>query len=483
MKRFKEILLGICIIIFTKTGLSQSRNDIPLENISAETGMADSTMKARVNKINVTGNKKTRLYVILREVQFKEGDSLSLTNLAAILKKTKEQIYNTTLFYDVVVTFDAISQHLIDINVDVKERWYIYPTPQFQPVDRNLNEWIVKYKGDLERVNYGLKFQHFNLTGRRDILRAYLFNGYTRLASFTYTQPYSNKKLTEGYGIGALFSQSREIAYKTLPNNKLAFYKDKDFASKVFSIGFTYIIRKAIKGRHILGFNFSSVTNDPIIISNAYNPGYYNDSNTQQTLIDFSYAYTYNDVDNIIYPLKGTKFSTLLFKRGLQLKGGINAFSAEANYNKYWMWNNEWYPSLQFMGKVKLPFDLAYINQKALGYGENMLRGLQYYVIDGVAFGYVKSTLKKKLLSWSVPFPIKSKTHKTLPFRFFAKAFADAGYVYTKNKYETALSNHLLYTGGFGIDIITLYDINFRFEYSFNQLGQNGLFLQAQSGF
>ena len=57
------------------------------------------------------------------------------------------------------------------------------------------------------------------------------------------------------------------------------------------------------------------------------------------------------------------------------------------------------------------------------------------------------------------------------------------GYALTKDKYATNLSNRLLYSGGFGIDILTLYDINLRFEYSFNQLGKNGLFLHNQSGF
>ena len=45
------------------------------------------------------------------------------------------------------------------------------------------------------------------------------------------------------------------------------------------------------------------------------------------------------------------------------------------------------------------------------------------------------------------------------------------------------LNNRLLYSGGFGIDILTLYDINLRIEYSFNQLGEKGLFLHNQSGF
>jgi len=60
---------------------------------------------------------------------------------------------------------------------------------------------------------------------------------------------------------------------------------------------------------------------------------------------------------------------------------------------------------------------------------------------------------------------------------------ATSGTVYNKKAYDTYLNNRILYTGGFGIDILTLYDLNFRFEYSFNQLGKNGLFLHTQDGF
>jgi hypothetical protein len=40
-----------------------------------------------------------------------------------------------------------------------------------------------------------------------------------------------------------------------------------------------------------------------------------------------------------------------------------------------------------------------------------------------------------------------------------------------------------LHAAGIGIDLLTLYDITFRFEYSFNQLGQNGLFLHRNISF
>jgi hypothetical protein len=100
-----------------------------------------------------------------------------------------------------------------------------------------------------------------------------------------------------------------------------------------------------------------------------------------------------------------------------------------------------------------------------------------------VATALVKSTIKKKLIAFDIPFRLFPKVFTKIPISVFAKSYADVGYAYTKKKYDTYLNNRLLYSGGFGIDILTLYDINLKFEYSFNQLGKNGLFLHNQSGF
>jgi hypothetical protein len=70
-----------------------------------------------------------------------------------------------------------------------------------------------------------------------------------------------------------------------------------------------------------------------------------------------------------------------------------------------------------------------------------------------------------------------------LPFHIYAKTYADFGYCYAKDENISILNNKFLYSGGFGIDILTLYDIQFKFEYSFNQLGQNGLFIHNEGGF
>ena len=92
-------------------------------------------------------------------------------------------------------------------------------------------------------------------------------------------------------------------------------------------------------------------------------------------------------------------------------------------------------------------------------------------------------TLKKKLISFNIPVPVKNDIVPKIPFSFYAKTFGDAGYSYNKAELDTRLGNLILYSGGFGLDMLTLYDISLRIEYSFNQLGEKGLFLHIRGGF
>jgi hypothetical protein len=78
-----------------------------------------------------------------------------------------------------------------------------------------------------------------------------------------------------------------------------------------------------------------------------------------------------------------------------------------------------------------------------------------------------------------VPFKIKQLPY--IPFSFYAKTFANFGFAYNKKEFETNLNNRFLYSGGFGIDIISLYDLKLSLEFSYNQLGEKGLFLHARN--
>jgi hypothetical protein len=68
-----------------------------------------------------------------------------------------------------------------------------------------------------------------------------------------------------------------------------------------------------------------------------------------------------------------------------------------------------------------------------------------------------------------------------IPLEIYTNVYFDAGYVndrqglYKLN--NNTLVNKLMYSAGAGIDFVTYYDKVLRFDYSFNALGESGLFI------
>ena len=483
MPLHKKILY--CICLFFSSSFAFGQNNIFLSTTLQP--LHDSSAKLYVKNIVVKGNKKTKEYIILREIQFQKGDSLVISTINQQLEQARQQVYNTTLFSEVKFETVILSAFDMVVIVDVKERWYIYPVPQFKPVDRNFNEWIKTYNASLKRVNYGLKFVHYNLTGRRDQLRIFFLTGFSRDFSFSYNAPYSNSKLTEGFVVGAGYSQKKEIPYKTDFNNNLLFYTSDSLRSlsvgSSFNISAGYTLRKGFFNKHSFNATFSRLTASDSILLQKNNPNYFNTGKSSANIFEIFYAYQHANVNNVLYATKGKTAFIAVSKKGLGFTGGINALTVEAGLNKYYDLGKKWYSSIQLNGKIKLPLYQPYINQRGLGYGDSYLRGLEYLVIDGVGTALIKSTLKYKVAEFKIPLPFKIKSLPYIPFTIFAKTYADLGYAFNKKEFVTNLNNKLLYTGGFGVDILTFYDVNLRLEYSFNQLSQKGLFLHTQSGF
>jgi hypothetical protein len=483
---FSLPMLLCAAFFFNSPDIHAQQTDTAVFNRQLQSILAlDSTKSLTIDTIFVSGNKKTKRYIVVREILLKQNSEVRADSLLQKIELSRQLVYNTNLFSDVSITPMFKEDGHIALEVTLKERWYIYPTPQFQLVDRNFNEWINRYNASLERVVYGVKFAHYNLSGRRDQLRVYLLNGFARNFSVYYTAPYSNRNLTEGFGFGTGLTQSRDVIFATNQNNQPVRFRmpDKEFVRKSYFVNGNYIARRGYYKRHLfsIGFTFSKVVDSVI---EKYNANFYDNGNRNYIAYpELGYSFQYLNVNNVNYPLKGKIYSLGISKRGLGLEGGINMFTLSGGYNRYWSLGKGWYQAAGTYARLKLPFKQPYVNQYAMGYDDYYLRGLENYVIDGVASGMVKYTLRKKLFGFNIPIPFKNSVINKIPFQFFAKTYGDAGYSYSKYGIETLLGNKLLYSGGAGLDILSIYDINASFEYSFNQLGQKGLFLHIKGGF
>ena len=479
----KQIFKSIfCCSFFTIIAFALSAQ-INTDTSFKPAATVDSSLKIIISSVKVTGNKHTKEYIILRELPFKTGDTLNAYELSKTLKQARNQVYNINLFTEVKFDSIPLPDSTLQVNINVKERWYIFPTPQFQLVDRSYKEWVKTYNADFNRVIYGLKFVHYNFSGRRDQLRFYLLNGYARNISASYSAPYSNAKLTEGFGVSAGYTQNREVGYAITDSNKLRNYKKDGFVRNNFNASINYSWRKGFFKSTGFGIGFNYINIDDSILNIKYNPTYFNSDNKQQRILDVSFGVSYTNTNNNNFPLKGLIYNYGISKRGLGFTGGINTLTLSGSFAKFYTHKHNWFSVIQSSALLKLPFEQAFINRRAIGFGALSLRGLEVYIIDGVAAAVTKYTLSKKLVSFKIPIPFKIKSLSTIPVSIFAKTFADVGYSYLPNKYYSVLNNKFLYTGGFGLDLLTFYDLVIKVEYSFNQLGEKGLFLRGKGGY
>ncbi|HZG25532.1 MAG TPA: POTRA domain-containing protein [Chitinophagaceae bacterium] len=495
------LVSAVCIFIHiailaqarnVETGESLAENLSPGDTATIHPDTSSKTNLFLVGAIVISGEKKTKHFVIEREIPFKVGDSVSLNKLVEQFEVARRQLMNTRLFNEVVVSLKRFVGHNVEVQVDVKERWYIFPVPYFKPIDRNLSEWAKQGYG-LDRVNYGAKLSWYNFSGRNDKLKAWFITGYTQQIQFSYEQPYANKSLKHGYAVNLSYGTAKQINHITLDNEQKFFPQAKQLnltdtlhdqlfngqvLNEIFTTSVSYTYRPALRTRHSLRLSYNINKIDESVAT--LNPKYFNDGRQRIAYPELSYLVNYNNIDYVAYPLKGFIGEAGISRAGINRD--MNLWQLTARGTRGWQVANKTFYGLQAYGVLKLPFDQPYYNQRVFGYGDFYLRGLEKYVIDGVAAFMVRNTMRREVLKFNIPFSL-SKSHSMIPFRIFVKTYGDMGYSYNKSFTQNSLVNRMLYTGGAGVDVVTYYDIVLRFEYSCNQLGQKGLFLHFKNDF
>ncbi|MFM7838437.1 MAG: POTRA domain-containing protein [Chitinophagaceae bacterium] len=429
-----------------------------------------------IGEIIISGNKVTKAYIIERELPFRRGDSVNLSSLVGGFEVARQQLMNTTLFNEVVISLRAFRGYAVDILIEVKERWYIFPLPYFKLVDRNVAEWE-KNNFSLGRVNYGFKFNHHNFSGRNDKLRLWFINGYTKQFQFQYEQPYADPTLRHGFKVGFSYSFTREVNYATRRNEQM--FSDSLGGMKRTYAFIDYLYRPGLRTFNAFRIAWAQEEVEQQLLNK--NPFYYAVPKRRMTYLELSYKLNYFKVDYIPFPLTGWMGEVNFLKKGLNRD--MNLWQVGVKYTKGWkVWPNTWY-STQVNGLLRLPFDQPYVNQRLFGYSDFYLRAMDNYVVDGVAGLLGKQNLRRSIGKLDIPTGLRSRAHTVIPFRFYARVFVDVGYAHHPNDQVNSLANHLLYTAGIGLDLVSFYDFVLRIDYGVNQLRENGLFLHVKTDF
>jgi hypothetical protein len=436
--------------------------------------------KSVIAEITITGIKKTKPAIVFRELGFSKGDSIITADIENILLKAKQQLTNTALFLHVSLYTELNTDSSINVFISLKERWYIFPAPVFSLADRNFNIWWKQQMRRLDRVNYGLALDYKNVTGHNDNLAFGFQTGYTRSWGVFYNRPNIGRKQKHELGFQFIKDKNREVNYASMYDRK-SFFRNKEFVRRHTEGKIYYSYRKNIYVRHYFsaGFMQESVTDTITKI----NPYYLGKGRSSIAYPEFVYRFSYNNTNNFQYPLKGKSFSAELLSNGLGSKSKINLLQLKLDAAVFVKLFKKTYFNTQVSGKIFLPRQQPFIRLRGLGYNDKeLLRGLDEYVLDGNAYGVVRANLKRELFSANVSVNFLPQHFRKMPLQFFIKSLFDAGYVNNQYPGNNKLVNRWLFTKGIGLDVVSYYDVNISFEYSFNQIMESGLFIRIKFG-
>ena len=432
----------------------------------------------KISAIEITGNKKTKDYIVKRELPYKVGDLLSKDDLDSLNIVSQQQLFNTALFLETNVSSEILDSTSVKIKIQLKERWYFFPIPYFRWVDRNFNQWWNESNRSLERVNYGINFRQANATGNNDKLTIGYITGYMHQAILRYQLPFIDKQLKYGMGLGLAQFNQKEINYKTL-GNKQVFFRTEDIIRKGYRANVNVTYRPNLFERHAfqVGIGNESISDSAFAIAPNLLPNH----KKSFSYLDINWSYSKVRFDYNAYPTKGASTEIAFAERFLK-ENNLSAIQFRQIVAHRIAPNRFIFAESLTIGRTMQKSN--YSDRKLMGYGLMQMNGLEYYVVDGNAATVFKSAIHQRIGSYTLINPLTKKFLPSVKYTFWIKAFSQLGYVYSSEKNKSnPLANSLLRTAGIGVDIISIYDLVLNVEYSINQLGDKGLYLHGGINF
>jgi outer membrane protein assembly factor BamA len=451
--------LSFCILLFLVSGILRSQDDSLI-----------------IKEINVSGNRTTRERIIIRELTFHKGDTISISAIEDKVIRSRENLLNTSLFNYVTITKIVTPPDILDINIIVEERWYTWPAVILKYDDRNFSSWL--RSKDLSRSKYGFSVEKYNCFGRKENLKITLLFGYATQFSVSYRNIALDRNRKHFIGGDIEFVRQDEIIVNTKNNEPVHFMSKfhSVFEQEKYTLNYTY--RPYIYDLHNVYLNYFKYNIADTIAK--LNPDYLLVNKSSLNCFTLDYVFSRDKRDSKAYPLKGSYFEVLI-SQTISLPLSKSSFSSTMivpNFYKYFEIGSRLYYATAINLKLSASNTYSYFYSKSLGYIYNM-NGYEYNTIEGQYYFVFKNLMKIAVLKpkvTKVPF-IPLKKFNKIHYALYFNVFGDCGYV--SNKYKTAdnsYANRFLYSGGAGLDLVTYYDRTFRAEYSINGFGRAGFY-------
>ncbi len=433
-----------------------------------------------IQEITLTGNKKTKDFIITRELDFKAGDLICHVEFAKRFNTNQNRIFNTGLFISVKIIASVLDSGQVSLNIVMDERFYSYPIPLIGLADRNFSEWWNQRGHDLSRLDWGIRFVQKNVRGRNETLRIRAEFGFNKKFEVDYTFPYLNKKQKTGLSIygGAIFN--RQVAYQTT-NHKLTYVEKEKIIRTRYAGGITVFRRNNYYQTHAVSlYWYHNAIDDTVAL---LNPNYFLEGRTSQNYPTLRYTFLDDHRDIQYYPLKGYYIRLDIENNGAWLSPEIDYSFAKLELSKFMQLHKRIYAAGSIKGKTSTPDRQPFFNQRGLGYDKEAISGYELYVIDGQHFALSKLNVKWQIFRKNTEIKgIPIDNFQRIPLALYFKLHVDGGFV--ANRYPIGnerFANKWLYGYGAGFDFTTYYDFVIRTEYSINGAGEAGFYINFKA--
>lgn len=394
-----------------------------------------------VDSIQIIGNDVTEEFVILDELTFSKGDSVTTVEL----DYNRERIYSLGIFTTVKIIPLRLNQlNIIEINVE--ESWYIYPIPFAELKDK-----------DWDKISFGIDLIIQNFRGRNELLKLKGSLGFEKSLHINYINPNLIKDENIFLRTSLLY---RNVKNKSLTAETLAGY---DFEQKNIAADLTIGKRFGLFQRAGISFRFDYIET-PFFIKGI---------NASNSRIDryptLGLTYSYDTRDLVQFPKEGIFFSTILDFKGLGIND-INYQILSLDFREYRKVFDELISKWRVTTRQSFGELIPFYDYSFLGFGERIRghfseqqEGDSYYLASlEFYYPFVKD------FSLALTFiPLVPENLLTYRVAVYGQLFGDTGF--TKFK-SSPVSLKDFNTGfGTGLTVLVLPYNLIRFELAFDE--------------
>jgi outer membrane protein assembly factor BamA len=425
------IVFAQIVIVFSSLNYSQSTDS--LFNSELYPFIVDS--------INLSGNETTEDFIILRELNFSIGDTLTQQNSIY----NRERVYSLGIFNHVYFIPTIIDAKRI-LTIQVEEGWYIYPLPVIQTKENDLN-----------KLSYGMYLKLKNFRGRNEDITAFFLLGYDPTFGLNYYNPNIIGKENIFINFGISYS---DVTNKS-PTAESIY--GSNFTQNVIGARFTAGKRFGLFNRLYINSGYTYIETP------FYAPGINASDDRIDNLVELGIGYEHDTRDLTQFPKNGIYSNLIYTVKGLGFDD-ISYSVASLDFREYRNILNGVIGKWRFTSRLTFGDNVPYYDNSIIGTSEK-IRGHYFekfegddYYITSVEFYYPIIEELNIDLSFIPIIPDKLLSYR---IGFYTQIFAETGLA--KYKDEPLAINKFNSGYGLGLTFLILPYSILRVEIAFNE--------------